>query len=76
MIANTFKTDVSDALEFVEDGIKAAHAFAVCEPDITGQVLKEEEYQNAMEWIFDHLETDFHLVRMNISKELERRMDA
>lgn len=71
-----FNFQISDALEFIEDGVNAAHALAVCEPDITSQVLTEEEHRNAIEWIFDHLTQDLQNVRANVSREIGRKLDA
>lgn len=67
---NGFIFKVSDSLEFIEDGINAARALTVCREDITGQVLTEEEHNNANEWIFDHLMNDLQELRASVSREI------
>lgn len=71
-----FAFQVSDALEFIEDGINAARALAVCSDDITSQVLSDEEHRNATDWVFEHLTNDLQTVRANVSAEIGRRLDA
>lgn len=71
-----FLLDVSDKLEFIEDGVNALRALAQGRNDSVDCVMDESEYQNAQTWIFDHLMTDLQIARAEVSREIGRKMDA
>lgn len=71
-----FLLNVSDKLEFIEDGINAARALAAGRNDSVDCTMSEEEYKNAQAWIYDHLMDDLQDVRANVTAGLGRKMDA
>lgn len=71
-----FLLDVSDKLEFIEDGVNALRALAAGQNDSVGCIMDEEEYKNAQAWIFDHLMEDLMIARSEVSKEIGRKIDA
>lgn len=71
-----FLLDVSDKLEFIEDGVNALRALAAGQNDSVGCIMNEDEYKNAQSWIFDHLMEDLQIARDEVSREIGRKMDA
>lgn len=72
----TFLIDVSDKLEFIEDGVNALRALAQGRKDSVECVINEDEYENAQAWIFDHLMEDLQIARGEVAREIGRKMDA
>ena len=71
-----FLLDVSDKLEFIEDGVNALRALAAGQNDSVGCIMDDDEYKNAQAWIFDHLMDDLQNARAEVSREIGRKMDA
>lgn len=71
-----FLTDISDKLEFIEDGVNALRALAQGRKDSVECIMDEFEYNNAQAWIFDHLMEDLQVARAEVSAERGRKMDA
>ena len=70
-----FLIDISDKLEFIEDGVNAARALAAGRNDSVDCIMDEEEYKNAQTWIFDHLMADLQIARAEVTAERGRKMD-
>ena len=71
-----FLMNISDKLEFIEDGINALRALERGRNDSVDCVMDEYEYTNAQAWIFDHLMTDLQIVRAEVSRKRGLKMDA
>lgn len=65
-----FIFQVSDSLEFLEDGINAARILSAGRNDSVNCTMSEEEYKNAQTWIFDHISDDLQTLRATVSKEI------